>query len=103
MSSMSCLLRSLDKVAKEIRLIKLGVRVGGLSWLILSAASKKRDGKRSRTIATNFKNLDRTEGVVVMEVLSREVVVRLEGAALTWEVSSGVTLMVLGGDISMVG
>ena len=54
-------------------------------------------------MATNFPNLAGTEGAVVMEVWSEEGVVELEGITLTWEVSSGVMLMVLGGDVFRVG
>ena len=39
----------------------------------------------------------------MVEVLSGEGVVGLEGLGLTWEMSSGVMLMVLGGDLSRVG
>ena len=44
-----------------------------------------------------------TVGVDVVEVLFGEGVVGLDGVALIWEMSSGVMLMVLGGDVSRVG
>ena len=47
----------LEEVAAETRYRKLGVRVGGSSWIMLPIVSRRGVAKRSWTMATNFPNL----------------------------------------------
>ena len=87
-------------MTEEIHSSKLGVRVVGLSWMILSAASTRGVAKRSWTMASNFPHLSGTGVIGILNILSGKELVGLEGVILPWESSSSALLMVLG-DILM--